>query len=264
MTIPAVQVGIAYISNLFQIVASWGYNPIKTASSKRFLLSLFLQFLRWNLFAYRSCWMITMRTNAEPLSLVALSKKIGKVNSVLPRHMQWLVFKIVLVISDLIMIGLAFRLAYFFRFEVSFGFFQEDALIAIEYYRVLVWLSSFLWILVYWINGLYNIQNLLGGTREYDKIFRSSTVGFLLIVTAGFLEPNLVIARGWLLMAWGFTFLFAFMGRFLLRRLVYLLRRFGFFLTPAVIVGANQEGRWLAEQLLSWETSGAASDRVRR
>jgi exopolysaccharide biosynthesis polyprenyl glycosylphosphotransferase len=34
------------------------------------------------------------------------------------------------------------------------------------------------------------------------------------------------------------------------------LRRFGFFLTPALIVGANQEGRWLAEQLLSWKTSG--------
>jgi exopolysaccharide biosynthesis polyprenyl glycosylphosphotransferase len=27
-------------------------------------------------------------------------------------------------------------------------------------------------------------------------------------------------------------------------------------MTPAVIVGANQEGRWLAEQLLQWETSG--------
>jgi exopolysaccharide biosynthesis polyprenyl glycosylphosphotransferase len=144
----------------------------------------------------------------------------------------------------------------FFRFEVSFGIFDQDALIAIEHYRTLVWLSSFLWILVYWINGLYNTQNLLGGTREYDKIFRSSTVGFLLIVIAGFLEPDLVIARGWLIMAWAFTFLFAFMGRFLLRRLVYFLRGYGFFLTPAVIVGANQEGRWLAEQLLSWETSG--------
>jgi exopolysaccharide biosynthesis polyprenyl glycosylphosphotransferase len=197
-----------------------------------------------------------MRTNAEPLNLVTLGKKIGKVNAVLPRHMQWLVFKIVLVISDLFMIGLAFRLAYFFRFQVPISFFDQDAMIAITHYRTLVWLSSFLWILVYWINGLYNNQNLLGGTREYDKIFRSSTVGFLLIVIAGFLEPSLIIARGWLLMAWAFTFLFASVGRFALRRAVYHLRRYGFFLTPAVIVGANQEGRWLAEQLLSWETSG--------
>jgi exopolysaccharide biosynthesis polyprenyl glycosylphosphotransferase len=44
--------------------------------------------------------------------------------------------------------------------------------------------------------------------------------------------------------------------RFLLRRYLYGLRKRGYFLTPAVIVGANQEGRWLAEQLLRWETSG--------
>lgn len=200
--------------------------------------------------------MITTRTEAEPLNIISMGKKIGRVNSILPRHMQWILFKIALIVSDVLMTGLAFRLAYFFRFELPTGVFAEDAFISIEHYRLLVALASFLWILVYWMNGLYSSQNLLGGTREYDKIFRSSTIGFLLIVVAGFLEPTLIIARGWLLMAWGFTFIFAFFGRFLLRRVVYFLRRHGFFLTPAVIVGANQEGRWLAEQLLSWETSG--------
>lgn len=200
--------------------------------------------------------MITMRTNADPLSIITLGKKIGKVNSVLPRHMQWIVYKIALVIMDLVMIGSAFAMAYFFRFEVPFGIFEDDALVSIEHYRLLVTLSLALWILIYWMNGLYNNQNLLGGTREYDKVFRSSTIGFLLIVIAGFLEPTLIVARGWLLMAWLFTFVFASFGRFLLRRLIYSIRKFGFFLTPAVIVGANQEGRWLAEQLLSWETSG--------
>jgi exopolysaccharide biosynthesis polyprenyl glycosylphosphotransferase len=57
-------------------------------------------------------------------------------------------------------------------------------------------------------------------------------------------------------MTWVGTFLFVAAARFLLRRVVYALRKHGFFLTPAVIIGANQEGRWLAEQLLRWETSG--------
>lgn len=200
--------------------------------------------------------MINTRTDTESLNIVSLGKKIGKVNSILPRPMQWFLYKVVLVVSDVLMTGLAFRLAYFFRFEVPLGIFEENALISIEHYRLLVALASFLWILIYWMNGLYNNQNLLGGTREYDKIFRSSTIGFLLIVVAGFLEPSLIVARGWLLMAWAFTFIFAFAGRFLLRRSIYMLRKHGFFLTPAVIVGANQEGRWLAEQLLSWKTSG--------
>jgi exopolysaccharide biosynthesis polyprenyl glycosylphosphotransferase len=78
----------------------------------------------------------------------------------------------------------------------------------------------------------------------------------MLIVIAGFLGPTLIFARGWLFMTWVFTFLYVSGARLLLRRVVYALRRHGFFLTPAIIVGANEEGRWLAEQLLRWETSG--------
>lgn len=200
--------------------------------------------------------MITMRTEAESMNIISLGKKIGKVNALIPRQTQWFVYKILLVLMDVFMTNLAFRSAYYVRFEANVDFFDPGAVVSFEYYRTLVFLSSFLWLLIFWMNGLYAQQNLLGGTREYDKIFRSSTVGFLLIVVAGFLQPSLIIARGWLLMAWVFTWIFASVGRFLLRRLVYSLRRHGFFLTPAVIVGANQEGRWLAEQLLSWETSG--------
>jgi len=200
--------------------------------------------------------MITMRTEAESMNIVSLGTKIGRVNALIPRQAQWFVYKILLVVMDVFMTNLAFRLAYYLRFEVNLSVFYPSPTVAFEQYRTLVFLSSFLWLLIFWMNGLYAQQNLLGGTREYDKIFRSSTVGFLLIVVAGFLQPDLIIARGWLLMAWVFTWISASIGRFLLRRFVYSLRKYGFFLTPAVIVGANQEGRWLAEQLLSWETSG--------
>jgi len=197
-----------------------------------------------------------MRKGNEAINIISLGKKIGKANSIIPRQLQWLLYRAALILSDIIMTSFAFRLAYYFRFEASFDFFDKTALVSIEYYRWLVLFSSLLWLFIFALNGLYHHQNLLGGTREYSRIFRSSTEGFLLIVIAGFLQPNLLIARGWLLMAWGFTFLFALVGRFALRRLVYFMRRYGFFLTSAIIVGANQEGRWLAEQLLSWETSG--------
>jgi exopolysaccharide biosynthesis polyprenyl glycosylphosphotransferase len=200
--------------------------------------------------------MITMRTKAESMNIISLEKKIGRVNAVIPRQAQWLGYKILLVLMDILMTNLAFRLAYYIRFETNLNIFEESAVVSFDYYRNLVLISSFLWLLIFWLNGLYSQQNLLGGTREYDKVFRSSTVGFLLIVVAGFLQPDLIIARGWLLMAWVLTWISASVGRFLLRRFIYSLRRHGFFLTPAVIVGANQEGRWLAEQLLSWETSG--------
>jgi exopolysaccharide biosynthesis polyprenyl glycosylphosphotransferase len=199
---------------------------------------------------------MSIRTEIENIPLVAVSRKIKDANSIVPRKLQWALYINALIISDAAMIFIAFLLSYYFRFEWFVNFFDPDAIVSFGNYRFLISIMPILWLLIFAANGLYIKGNLLGGTREYSKIFRSATEGFLLLVIAGFLEPSLIIARGWLLMSWVFTFLFVAVARFLLRRVVYFLRKHGFFLTPAVIVGANQEGRWLAEQLLRWETSG--------
>lgn len=199
---------------------------------------------------------MSIRTEVEKMPLVAVSKKIKAANSIIPRKVQWALYIIVLVLSDAAMTFFAFRLAYYFRFELLVQFFDPNAFVSFERYRILIYSMPLLWLVIFTVNGLYVKDNLLGGTREYSKVFRSASEGFLLIVIAGFLEPTLIIARGWLVMAWGGTFLIVVVSRFLLRRVIYALRKQGFFMTPAVIVGANQEGRWLAEQLLQWESSG--------
>ena len=199
---------------------------------------------------------MSIRTEIEKFPLVAVSRKIKDANSIISQKAQWVLYVSALILSDAAMTFTAFLLSYYFRFHFFVQLFDPDAIISFNNYRFLIFVRPFLWLLIFAAHGLYNKDNLLGGTREYSKIFRSASVGFLLLVIAGFLEPTLVIARGWLLLTWGFTFLFVASARFLLRRIVYALRRHGFFLTPAVIVGANQEGRWLAEQLLQWETSG--------
>jgi len=138
---------------------------------------------------------------------------------------------------------LAFWLAYYFRFEFLVQYFDSRAVVSFETYRFLLYSAPILWLLIFAANGLYTKDNLLGGTREYSRVFRSATEGSMLIVIAGFLGPTLIFARGWLFMTWGFTFLFVAAARLLLRRIVYALRRHGYFLTPAIIVGANEEGR---------------------
>jgi len=200
--------------------------------------------------------MITAGPNMEKLHVISLGKKIGKASSFIPRPVQWLIFRIVLIAVDAFVVNMAFQLAYTLRFDVPFGIFDETAFVSLEYYNILMLGASILWLVIFAMNGLYTHSNLLGGTREYSSVVRSSTEGVLAIIIAGFIWSDLIVARGWLVMAWLFTFLFVIVGRFFLRRCVYFLRRQGFFLTPAIIVGANQEGRWLAEQLQSWETSG--------
>jgi len=199
---------------------------------------------------------MNIRTQISSSSILADSKKIRDASSVIPPSLQWRLFIAGLIISDVAMTILAFWLAYYLRFERFVQYFASSAIVSFEQYRFLLYTMPILWLVIFMSNGLYVKQNLLGGTREYAKVLRSASAGFLVIVLAGFLQPTLIIARGWLLMTWGISFLFVAGARFVLRRYVYFLRKHGYFLTPAVIVGANQEGRWLAEQLLRWETSG--------
>ena len=199
---------------------------------------------------------MSIRSEFEKFPLIVISKKIKKANTLISRSMQWFLYVALLLLSDGIMTSLAFSTAYYFRFVLFFKYFDINATVSLTTYTFLLYAMPFLWLVIFAVNGLYAKDNLLGGTKEYSLVFRSANSGFLLIVIAGFLEPNLVIARGWLLMTWAFTFAFVAFARFLLRRVIYGLRKHGFFLTPAVIVGANQEGRWLAEQLQRWDTSG--------
>ncbi len=197
-----------------------------------------------------------IRTDLESFPFLAVEKKIGKANALISRQSQRRLYIGALMVFDVLMTILAFWLAYVIRFVNPQGIFDEAGTFPFESYSVLLTVVPLLWVFIFGFNGLYAWHNLLGGTREYSSVMRSATEGFLLIVIAGFLDPRLIIARGWLLMSWGLTILFVSFSRFVLRRAVYALRRHGFFLTPAVIVGANQEGRWLAEQLLRWDTSG--------
>ena len=197
-----------------------------------------------------------IRTDFEKLHFISVEKKIVKANALVSQNTQWWLYISVLILFDIMMTIFSFWLAYYIRFQNPKGIFDEAGLVTFESYRGLLFSVPLVWVAIFGLNGLYARQNLLGGTREYSGVFRSASAGFLLIVLAGFLDPRLIIARGWLLLTWLFTIICVSGSRFFLRRFIYTLRKQGFFMTPAVIVGANQEGRWLAEQLLHWDTSG--------
>ncbi len=200
-----------------------------------------------------------MKPSMQPVDAwVASAPKPG--NRVLNVHIskenQWRLYIAALLLVDFLTIGTAFRVAYYIRFTLDLAIFNLSIAPSFAYYQRLALLLIPMWLFLFLVFGLYSQQNLLGGTKEYDLIFRASTIGMMLVIVAGFLEPVFIFARGWLLIAWLATFLLAAIGRFLLRRLIYALRMRGYFLTPALIVGANDEGQVLGEQLFGWRRSG--------
>ncbi len=173
----------------------------------------------------------------------------------LPLTTQWRALKLALVGCDAAMLGVAFRIAFWIRFELSLPFFKIQVTPSFHRYQLLVLVSIPAWLLVFAIFGLYQRRNLLGGVREYSLLFNAATIAILAVVLAGFFGV-FIIARGWLVLAWALAFAFTIAGRFALRRVVYQLRHRGWFLSPAILVGAGPEGKSLAEQLSSWSTSG--------
>ncbi|HLE15329.1 MAG TPA: sugar transferase [Anaerolineales bacterium] len=185
-----------------------------------------------------------------------LRAKVNQASRSVPRHLQWRLFTIGLILTDVFMASIAFQLAYYVRFQLSLSIFFQNQKASIHFYQQVVIILIPIWLLIFYVLGLYDRQKLLGGTKEYSTLFNGITFGMALLIAVGFLEPNFIFARGWLLLAWLFAFLFIATGRFTLRRVVYALRQKGFFLASAVIVGANNEGLSLAEQLMTMKSSG--------
>lgn len=200
-----------------------------------------------------------MKSTAERYifpSIPAPSTRLSFTAKQISRPVQWRLYIISLALVDVVMVYLALWAAYQVRFSTPIPVFQLDVVPQPEVYWRLFFLSLPVFITIFIGAGLYNKKNLLGGITEYALVFRSTSISLFMLIILGFLDPNFVIARGWLFVAWGLAFIFVAATRFLFRRLIYALRTRGFFVSPAVIVGANEEGLTLGKQLLNWATSG--------
>jgi exopolysaccharide biosynthesis polyprenyl glycosylphosphotransferase len=195
---------------------------------------------------------------AETIKGVIPLSKPNKTADHISRPAQWRIFSLSLMLSDVFLTLLAFLLTAWIRFNIPLPFFNFNNKPTIPSLPVVLFVLIPMWLLIFALQGLYQRRNLLGGLKEYSAIFRATTVGMLLVVILGFLQPVLNLARGWVLLAWIFSVVFVISGRFVLRRVIYYLRKHGFFLSPALIIGANGEAKSLAEQLLVWRRSGLA------
>ena len=186
----------------------------------------------------------------------ALLTRIYRATRTLSRQTQWHLFTITLIFFDALMMLVAAEFAYLIRFQLSLDLFHLDVVPIPAYYFRLSLVVIPLWLVVFALNGLYQRRNLLGGIQEYSRIFAATSMSSLLVVVLGFLQTDFPLARGWLVLTWLLTAGLVTITRFCLRRVIYLLRRFGFFLMPTLVVGTNAEGRSLVQHLKSWHTSG--------
>jgi exopolysaccharide biosynthesis polyprenyl glycosylphosphotransferase len=201
-----------------------------------------------------------MRTGAIEINLSRVERSpIVTFNNLIRRNLRskLRVVQFILLGLDVIALVLAFELAFNIRFIApTTSLFDPTAFQNPSFYLQFMIILVPVWIGLFVAFRLYDPNLLFGGLREYANIFNSCTAGFMLVIIAGYLDPSLVLARAWLIIAYVFAIAFIMVERFTFRRLVYWMRRRGHLMSPTYIVGANAEGVAIAEQLMSSSATG--------
>lgn len=189
------------------------------------------------------------------MSTINVERTVTRPRS-LARHAQHRLFVLALFLGDALVLGLAFASAYTVRFNFGISFFEESDLPQkLPVFWLLLLVPACLLVLA--LFQLYDTQYLLGGMQEYMRVFNATSILVTITIVASFFLPFIRLSRGLLALSWIFVTAFLLIERFVIRHLIYRLRRRGFMTRRTLIVGSDEDARHIAEQLLATPTAGA-------
>ena len=81
-----------------------------------------------------------------------------------------------LIVIDLLMVTLGFWLAFTIRFDLGLSWFYQHAVTPITFYQTIIFFMAPIWLLIFWVFGLYDFRNIFSGWREYVSIFNACTL----------------------------------------------------------------------------------------
>jgi exopolysaccharide biosynthesis polyprenyl glycosylphosphotransferase len=189
------------------------------------------------------------------MSTLPLAENVTIAKPVLDRKNQMRLFLLVLLLSDVLWLTLAFTLAYYLRFQSGIALFVDDAS-SKELHVFLQAVMIPIWLGIFNFTDLYNPHYLFSSTQEYKKIFSACSIAFTLVVVVTFMVPLIRVSRGWMVVSWITAILLLTFGRFMIRRVVYYLRGRGWLTSRALIVGVDEEARAIARQIMGMPSAG--------
>lgn len=157
-----------------------------------------------------------------------------------------LIFTIILIPVDLLMVLLAFILAYKLRFYfglVPITYFEPFE----QYFRYIILTIPF-WFIVFALNGLYSTDRR-GVAREFGKICVSVSAAIALLMVEIFLTRTFFFSRLIIAFSWILAIILVLFGRYLLLVIQRLLYRRGVGVHRVIVVGSNGLAKSMVRQL---------------
>ena len=147
------------------------------------------------------------------------------------------------VVADAVAVSSALFWASVVRFEIM------DAAPAARWdYTVITIEAVPVWILLFYMYGLYEPRQVLGPVNEFKQVFHGVVAGTVVIFITDSIT-NMNLARGWALLAMASGFVFVGGERLLVRKALHFLRRRGGDTTRTIVLGFNHEATTVAKAL---------------
>ncbi|HEX6542422.1 MAG TPA: sugar transferase [Ktedonobacterales bacterium] len=169
------------------------------------------------------------------------------------RGREWSILRFVAISTDAVAIMLAFGLALAITRSAREGT-VPATINPVRVAPLGIYIIG--WMVLLAAYHLYDIEFLLDGFVQYERIAQASTTGLLLLIgILAVLDGDALIPRSLLLLSWFLSIAILGSWRFVMRRIVRRLRHHGYFRARTLIIGAGEDGIALADQLSS--TRGA-------
>jgi exopolysaccharide biosynthesis polyprenyl glycosylphosphotransferase len=143
--------------------------------------------------------------------------------------------------------GVAVTSSLFIASVIHFEILPNAPAVGVNY-TLITLLATPVWLLLFYLYGLYEPRQVLGPVNEFKQVFHGVVAGTVAIfIAASAFKTD--IARGWVL--WSMIAGFFFVGgeRLIVRKTLHFLRRRGGDVTRTIVLGANHEGRTVARTL---------------
>lgn len=149
------------------------------------------------------------------------------------------------MIIDAMAVSAALFVASIIRFEIIPG---APALQHGWSYTSITMLATPLWVMLFYLYGLYEPRQVLSPVNEFKQTFHGVVAGAVIIfIGDSLLDLNL--ARGWALIALISGLVLVGGERLVVRKTLHFLRRRGGDATRTIVLGANDEARTVAKAL---------------
>ncbi|MGH9176595.1 MAG: hypothetical protein ACRD1H_19660, partial [Vicinamibacterales bacterium] len=186
-----------------------------------------------------------MRSDAATdlsLPLVATLPERRQSATLLSRQRQRILSVSALLATDAASVLGGFGIAYLIRFHTRWGLFYEHTTSPLTFYVALALAVTPLFLAVFACYYLYSERRPFDGAKEYPRIISAVTMAVMLLTLLSFLiDAGLVIARGWIVLSWIALLITVAVGRFVVRRLAYRLRRSGYLGTRVLLIGSGSD-----------------------